>query len=221
MRLLRLRSAILSKASFWFCSGLDVCIMPCMSERSLVTFHTAPNEVPHYSYQKPPYREIIGFSANGSHLWTPRASEGAPYTSQEYRLDSEFAARLGTFFGDWFKDPDLAWNCHMAAAGMRGLEGWHDEPTARKYAQAVLAGIEYDPQETNSLAEGQQGVYAVGPWRLEHSVIGLGKNAQGQEEHIQLNGTNEPYASILPAAYNHEYFFGDSPQTRFYAPERR
>lgn len=204
--------------------------MPCMSERSLVTFHTAPAEDPYYDYQKlPGYREIIGFSQNGSHLWTPRANGGeTPHQLEEYDLDRVFAAKLGRFFGQWFEEPDLAWNCHMAAAGMQGLEGWHDQPTARRYAEAIVKEAEataegaaqYRLQEPRTLAEGQQGVYAVGPWRVEHSVVGLGRNAQGKEEHMQLAGTNERYASIVPVEYNHGLFLGNSPQTRLYGSKQ-
>lgn len=183
-----------------------------MSKLSVVTFHTAPPAEMYYPYQKPPYRDVVGFSSNGSDIWTPRADEG--YQSENYTLDSEFAQTLGVFFERWFENQDLAWNCHMAAAGMRGLVNWHDEPTARKYAQAIMEdGWREPPQGPQQLREGQQGVYATGPW-LEHSVVGL-----SPDEHIQLNGTNERYASILPAAYNHEYSFR-SPNANFYASKQ-
>jgi hypothetical protein len=178
-----------------------------MSELSVVTFHTAPPAEPYHSYQKLPlYREVIGFSSQGSDLWTPRADEG--YRSEEYRLDSAFAQTLRAFFEAWFDDRDLAFNCHMAAAGMRGLVNWSDEPTARQYALDVLGDRWLQPQGPLELGVGKQGVYAGS--RLEHSVVGI-----GPDEHIQLNETNGQYASIVPAQYNHDYFGGE-PGVNFY-----
>ena len=179
-----------------------------MSELATVIFHTAPPTETRYPYQKPPYREVVGFSLGGSALWTPRAEDEA-YLSESYRVHSQFAQTLGVFFERWFADPSLAWNCHMAAAGMLGIEGWQDEPTARRHAASIVEEGWDGPQEARQLGEGQQGVYTSGQW-LEHSVVGL-----GSDNHIQLNGTNEPYVSILPAAYNHEYSFAQ-PNARFY-----
>jgi hypothetical protein len=178
-----------------------------MSELSVVTFHTAPPGEIFYPYQRPPYREVVGFSSGGSDLWTPRAGEG--YRSEEYNVDSKFAKTLRTFFESWFENPDLAWTCHMAAAGMRGLENWHDEPTARQYGKAIWEEGLDGPSGRQQLRDGQQGVYVT--HRLDHSVVGL-----GEDEHIQLNETDGKYASIVPAAYNDEYSFA-SPNAHFYA----
>jgi hypothetical protein len=186
-----------------------------MSELTVVTFHTAPPAEIRYTYQNPPYREVIGFSSSGSDLWTPRAREGADYQSEEYHLDSDFAETLETFLERRFGNPDLAGNCHMAAAGMRGLVGWEDERTARKYAWTIWEeGLDADdPPGPKQLKDGQQGVYAKGS-RLDHSVVGL-----GPDEHIQLNETISErygrYISIVPAAYNHEYSLRE-PGVSFY-----
>lgn len=174
-----------------------------MSELTAVTFHTAPPAEIYYPYQVPPYREVIGFSSQDTDLWTPRSDEG--YSSESYDVDSAFAETLKAFFEAWFKNPDLAWNCHMAAAGMRGLVKWSDEPTARQYATDIWSENRLQPGQ---LGVGKQGVYAGG-W-LEHSVVGISPT-----EHIQLNETNGRYASIVPAKYNHDYSFRE-PDVKFY-----
>lgn len=173
-----------------------------MPSRSSVTFHTAPPAKIRLAYQNPPYREVIGFSSHGSDLWTPRAGKG--YRSEKYSIDSAFAKTLRAFFEAWLNNPDLAWNCHMAAAGMRGLVNWNDEPTARKYARDIWLENSSRARKSYQLAEGKQGVYA-GAHRPEHSVVGL-----SPDEYIQLNETNGKYASIAPAKYIHSYFLRQS-----------
>ena len=178
-----------------------------MSESLPVVFYTVPPSVVLFSYQEPPYRNVIGISSGGSELWTPDAAPN--YQSEEHILPEDLVRRLMAFFKHKFvMFPKGSRDCHIAAAALTGFSRWNYGPDAVQNALMIMRQQQRGPRK---LEVGKQGVYGASNLPC-HSVVSLGSN----NEYIQVDGTGGKL-SILTGELNDEFHIDDV--VDFYSPK--